>query len=92
MIFVLEGTSVAIATRAAEIILRELDLPRSAATYLLSHGSLDAAHMQHFARLVDRLDDAEDRAAVVRCARMIYRLYGDMFRALPRASDTRAAA
>jgi hypothetical protein len=85
MVLVLEGTSAAIATRAAEIIAARLELPRRAFTYLLSHGELDHQHVGHFNGLVDRLDDASDRAAVAHGARMFYRLYGDVFRALPRA-------
>jgi pyrroloquinoline quinone (PQQ) biosynthesis protein C len=97
MVLVLEGTSAAIATHAAEIIQARLELPRRAFTYLLSHGSLDQQHVGHFDALMDRVDSAEDRAAVVHAARMFYRLYGDVFRALPRADassthDTRAAA
>ncbi len=97
MVLVLEGTSAAIATRAAEIIAARLELPRRALTYLLSHGSLDQQHVGHFDGLVDRLDDAADRASVLHAARMFYRLYGDVFRALPRADvttsiDTRVAA
>jgi thiaminase len=98
MVLVLEGTSAAIATRAAEIIAARLDLPKRAFTYLSSHGALDQEHMGHFDGLVDRLDDCADRAAVLHGARMFYRLYGDVFRALPRAdlatssTDTRAAA
>ena len=97
MVLVLEGTSAAIATRAAEIMAAQLELPRRAFKYLLSHGSLDQQHVGHFDALIDRLDDAVDRAAVLHAARMFYRLYGDVFRALPRAvvvpsTDTRVAA
>lgn len=97
MVLVLEGTSAAIATRAAEIIAAQLDLPRRALTYLTSHGALDLEHMGHFDGLVDRVSDAADRLAVLHGARMFYRLYGDVFRALPRvqptaSTDTRAAA
>jgi pyrroloquinoline quinone (PQQ) biosynthesis protein C len=97
MVLVLEGTSAAIATNAAEIIGARLELPRRALTYLLSHGSLDQQHVGHFDALIDRLDAAADRAAVLHAARMFYRLYGDVFRALPRAgdgasTDARAAA
>jgi thiaminase len=88
MVLVLEGTSAAIATRAAEIIAARLELPRRALTYLLSHGSLDQQHVGHFDGLIDRLDDATDRASVMHAARMFYRLYGDVFRALPRADIT----
>jgi hypothetical protein len=97
MVLVLEGTSAAIATRAAEIIAARLELPRRALTYLTSHGALDLEHVGHFDRLVDRLANANDRSAVLHCARMFYRLYGDVFRALPSAqpttsTDARAAA
>jgi hypothetical protein len=85
MVLVLEGTSAAIATRAAEIISARLELPRRAFTYLLSHGSLDQKHVGHFDGLMDGLDDRCDRTAVLHAARMFYRLYGDVFRALPRA-------
>jgi hypothetical protein len=96
MVLVLEGTSAAIATRAAEVISARLELPRRAFTYLLSHGSLDQQHIGHFDSLIDRLDAAGDRAAVLHAARMFYRLYGDVFRALPRfdvsgSTDTRGA-
>jgi hypothetical protein len=96
MVLVLEGTSAAIATQAAEVIATQLALPRRACTYLLSHGSLDLQHVGHFDGLMNKLEDAADRAAVLHAARMFYRLYGDVFRALPRAdlttTDERAAA
>jgi hypothetical protein len=97
MVLVLEGTSAAIATRAAETIAARLELPRRAFKYLLSHGSLDQEHVGHFDGLVDRLEDAADRTSILHAARMFYRLYGDVFRALPRAdviasTDTRVAA
>lgn len=82
MVLVLEGTSVALATRAADAIEAGLGLPRNAFSYLRSHGDLDVAHVGFYQRLVDRLDDAGDRVAVVHAARMFYRLYGDVFRAL----------
>ncbi len=86
MVFVLEGTSVALATRAAEIIMRQLELSRGAFSYLLSHGSLDASHLENFAGLVNRFETDTDRGAVLHCARVMYRLYGDVFRGLPRAA------
>jgi hypothetical protein len=80
---VLEGTSVQLATRAAENLQRTLQLPRQAFSYLLSHGSLDIGHVEFFQKLMNRLTDAADQAAVVRCAKVVYRLYGDVFRGLP---------
>lgn len=82
MVLVLEGTSVALATRAATSIEVALDLPRNAFTYLLSHGDLDVEHAGFFEGLMNRLDDPDDQAAVIHAARRFYRLYGDVFRGL----------
>lgn len=83
MVNVLEGTSIALATRAAGTLQQRLGLPASAFRYLNSHGSLDQDHMKTFESLMNRLDDEGDRQAVVHTARVVYRLYGDMFRGLP---------
>jgi len=85
MVHVLEGTSTALATSAAQVIRGALGLPPEAFTYLTSHGALDLEHVRFFAGLMDRLDDPVDQAAVTHVANMVYRLYGDIFRALPRA-------
>jgi hypothetical protein len=58
-------------------------LPRDAFRYLTSHGELDVGHMQFYGGLMDRLERDEDRQAVIHCAKMFYRLYGDIFRSLP---------
>lgn len=84
MVHVLEGTSVALALNAADRIQQTLALPASAFSYLRSHGTLDLEHTAHFAELMNRLDDAGDQAAVIHAANMFYRLYGAIFRALPR--------
>ena len=83
MVNVLEGTSIALATQAAEVLRTSLQLPPQAFSYLTSHGSLDISHVEFFRTLMNRLDDADDRAAVVHTARVVYRLYGDLFRSLP---------
>ena len=85
MVNVLEGTSIALATRAASAIRGSLGLPPEAFSYLNSHGSLDQEHIRFFEGLMNRLDADEDREAVVHTARVVYRLYGDMFRSLPLA-------
>lgn len=82
MVHVLEGTSSALATRAAEAIARALDLPPAAFTYLSSHGSLDQEHVRFFENTVNALSRS-DGEAVVHVAGMVYRLYGDIFRTLP---------
>lgn len=82
MVLVLEGTSVALATRAATTIETTLGLPRSAFTYLRSHGDLDIEHTGFYEALMNRLDDEDDRRAVIHAAKRFYRLYGDVFRTL----------
>ena len=83
MVHVLEGTSTALATNAASTIQGALALPGDAFSYLSSHGSLDLEHVAFFEKLMNRLDDANDQAAIVHATRMFYKLYGDVFRSLP---------
>jgi pyrroloquinoline quinone (PQQ) biosynthesis protein C len=91
MVLVLEGTSVAIATQAADVLENTLGLPRRAFTYLRSHGSLDQAHIGFYEQLVNRMDDPADLAAVKNTASVMYRLYGDVFRTLPGYTAQEAA-
>jgi len=84
MVHVLEGTSQTLATRAAQAIRARLNLPPEAFTYLTSHGTLDQEHVRFFAGLMDRLDAPTDREAVTHVAHVVFDLYGDVFRALPR--------
>ncbi|WP_348767071.1 iron-containing redox enzyme family protein [uncultured Salinisphaera sp.] len=91
MVNVLEGTSIELATPAAEIIRKQLGLPEKALTYLNTHGSLDQDHIKFFEKLMNQLEDDDDKAAVTHTARVIFRLYGDMFRTLPVPADTQAA-
>jgi len=86
MVWVLEGTSVSLATPMADLIREKLSLPASACRYLYSHGELDQDHIRFFANLMDRIDTPSDQAAILHLARRMYRLYGDMFRALPMES------
>ena len=83
MVHVLEGTSVSLALLAADNIQKALGLPDRAFSYLRSHGTLDKEHVTHFARLMERVDDPADQAAIVHAARAFFRLYGDVFRSLP---------
>jgi thiaminase len=82
MAHVLEGTSVALATQAAKALQAGLGLPDKAFTYLASHGELDVGHTENFAKLMNRLDDPQDRADVIRAAKTFFRLYGDIFRSI----------
>lgn len=92
MVFVLEGTSVAIATRAARIIQEELGLPESAFTYLLSHGAIDVGHIERLRNIIDGLDCDDDRAAVMDGADAFFTLYRGVFESLPRSKRALTAS
>ena len=87
MVFVLEGTSTALATNIAETLMQSLQLPRKAFTYLLSHGTLDLSHMDFFKGLMNRVDNAEDQAAILHMAKRMFVLFADMFRSVPHPSQ-----
>jgi len=82
MVFVLEGASVAMALNAADRIQQALGLPDAAFSYLRSHGTLDQEHTRHLAELVEKMTP-EDQADVVHAAKVFFRLYAEIFRALP---------
>ena len=82
MVFVLEGTSINLATQAADIIQQRLALPNKAFSYLRSHGSLDQEHMVFFAKLMNSLTEQKDMDDIVHAAKVFFHLYGDIFRAL----------
>jgi len=86
MVYALEKTSSTIASHAASQIVSALDLKPDAMTYMVSHGSLDVEHMRHFERLMNRLDDDGDRAAVLHAAGVFYELYSAIFDVLPLAA------
>ena len=82
MVLVLEGTSTALAENAAETIATKLQLPKSAFSYLTSHGALDQDHIKFYENLMNKIDDPADQALIVHAAKRFYRLYGDIFRTL----------
>jgi pyrroloquinoline quinone (PQQ) biosynthesis protein C len=83
MVFVLEGTSIAIATNAAEEMQKSLQLSNEAFTYLSSHGSLDLTHVEFFKSLVNQFTKEEDKKIMIECAKKFYFLYGNIFKHLP---------
>ena len=91
MVHVLEGTSAALATAAAESLQQSLALPDRAFVYLRSHGSLDLEHVDFFEGLVNRLGTA-DLEQVIESASRFYRLYGNIFSELEMAAPRQAAA
>ena len=83
MVYVLEGTSVALASHGAASVQRSLGLADDCFTYLTSHGALDQSHMVFFRQLMDRVDDPADRQAIVHMARRIFLLFAQMFASIP---------
>jgi acyl-CoA synthetase (AMP-forming)/AMP-acid ligase II/pyrroloquinoline quinone (PQQ) biosynthesis protein C len=79
MVFVLEGTSVAMATNGAAAVQQRLGLPKTAFRYLNSHGALDQDHMKFFEALMNRVEDAADQAAILAMAKDMFGLFGGMF-------------
>lgn len=80
MVLVLEGTSTTVATQAGETLMKSLNLPKKAFSYLLSHGALDLSHVTFYEGLMNRITTPADQAIVVHAAKRFYRLYGDVFR------------
>lgn len=83
MVYVLEGTSVALATQAAEKLQVSLDLPDTAFRYLLSHGSIDQTHVKFLEELMARFEKPDDCAAITHAAKRFFYLYARIFRTLP---------
>ncbi|MCF6436883.1 iron-containing redox enzyme family protein [Pseudoalteromonas sp. MMG022] len=82
MVNVLEGTSIALADKAAKNISEQLNLPERAFSYLTSHGALDIEHIDFFKGLMNRIECKEEQALIVHSAKCFYRLYGDVFRSI----------
>lgn len=82
MVHVLEGTSIAIATQGAKNVQQTLQLPDEAFSYLTSHGAIDIEHVSFFEKLVNGFEKEKDKRAVIHCAIVFYKLYGDIFRSI----------
>jgi len=80
MVLVLEGTSIEVATQAGEKLMTSLKLPKSAFSYLLSHGSLDISHVSFYESLMNQVTDKQDQAMIIHSAKNFYKLYGDIFK------------
>lgn len=92
MVFMLESTSTQIANTGADAVMKNLGLPKSAFTYLYSHGALDIEHLKFFETLVNRVTDADDQAAIIEVAGNTFRLFADLMRAIPHTQGIKNAA
>lgn len=91
MVFVLEGTSIALADDAAEQIKNKLGLPANAFSYLRSHGSLDQEHIVFFENLMNKITDKNEQDQIIHSAKMFFKLYANIFRELDGAAQADAA-
>lgn len=83
MVLVLEGTSVQLATQGASAVAKSLNLGPECFSYLTSHGALDQEHLVFFQKLMDRVDDPADQAAIIEVAKGIFDRFAAVFRAIP---------
>lgn len=86
MVHVLEGTSIALADNAAQMIRDKLVLPNQAFSYLRSHGALDIEHVKFFEDLMNKITDRASQDLIVDSAKRFYMLYGNIFRNLAQDS------
>lgn len=83
MIHVLEGMSARLAAQAARALQESYGIADERGfTYLLSHGALDIEHVSFFKTLVDGIEASSSATAIIDCAKMMYWLYGNIFRDL----------
>ncbi|GHF79073.1 TenA family transcriptional regulator [Thalassotalea marina] len=82
MVHVLEGTSIALAGNAADVIKNKLQLSNNAFSYLRSHGALDIEHVKFFEDLMNKITDINEQNIIVESAKRFYVLYGNIFRSL----------
>lgn len=82
MVFMLESTSIEIATKGADAVKKSLGLPNEAFTYLYSHGELDVGHMKFFQDTVNQIKDIEDQDAIIEVAQNTFRLFARLLQAI----------
>ncbi len=82
-VHVLEGMSTLLADRAAASIAMSLQRSDDKGfSYLKSHGALDIEHVAFFKKLVGAIDDPAAQKVIIDTSRIIYGLYGNIFREL----------
>lgn len=83
MVYMLESTSVQIATQGAASVMKGLGLPKTAFTYLMSHGALDLDHIKLLEDTVNRVDDPAEQCAIIDVAQNTFILFADVLRSIP---------
>jgi len=81
-VHVLEGMSTMLADMAADAIQASLAVPgKDGFSYLRSHGALDIEHVAFFKEFINTLS-SDVHEVIIDTSKIIYRLYGDVFREL----------
>ena len=92
-VHVLEGMSLLLADRLADALQSSLAIEGAEGfSYLRSHGALDISHVDFFKTLINGFDDEATQTLVIENARIFYKLYGDIFRALGTEAEMAHAA
>jgi pyrroloquinoline quinone (PQQ) biosynthesis protein C len=92
-VHVLEGISVLLADRLADVMKQSLGMESDAGfTYLRTHGSLDTEHVAFFQKLVDGFYDRDVQRIIIDNATIFYRLYGAIFHDLGARAELSHAA
>jgi pyrroloquinoline quinone (PQQ) biosynthesis protein C len=93
MVHVLEGTSVALAGKAADALERSFGSKHGEGfTYLKTHGALDQEHVGFFRDTMNGIHDTAALPVIIDAANMMYWLYGNIFRDLQRQLADEAVA
>jgi pyrroloquinoline quinone (PQQ) biosynthesis protein C len=92
MIFMLESTSIQLATQGADALRSNLGLPDSAFTYLYSHGELDISHIKIFENTVNTIIDKTDQDAIIEVAQNTFKLFANLLLAIPYKREASHAA
>ena len=89
-VHVLEGMSTLLADEAADAIRRSIGNGGTEGfSYLRSHGALDIEHVAFFKQLVNGIADTKTQQIVIDASKVFYRLYGDIFTSLRRATPSK---
>lgn len=83
MVYVLEGTSINLATNAGEAIMKSLNLNKNCFSYLFSHGSLDLKHMDFFKDLMNKITNKKDQKDIIHMAKIMFYLFGNVLKSIP---------
>jgi len=75
MVYVLEGTSIELADKAANAIKKSLNLNNNSFSYLVSHGSLDKDHVLFFENLMNEIKLESDQCDIIESAKDFFYLY-----------------